>query len=119
MKLPVPLEHQIQTACIQYLRYKGFYVQRMNSGAMRMQSKGKDYLLRMAAAGTPDLMAFKKISWDADFGDIEETQLLFIEVKRPGKKPTPLQTEKMKELEEHGASCYVIHSVEELQAIVV
>ena len=48
-------------------------------------------------AGTPDLMAFKR--QENKFGSIL-LNLLFIEVKVPGNKPTALQKAKMEELEE-------------------
>lgn len=105
-------ENQIQNAIMGLLRYKGYYVQRMNSGALRDK---RDRLVRMNRAGTPDIMAFKtSIVSEAK---IRMLDLLFIEVKRPGKKPTPLQIEVMKEMEEHGARCIVAHSVEEVENV--
>lgn len=104
-----PTETQIMNAIIGLLRYRGFYVQRMNSGALRDK---RNRLIRMNRAGTPDVMAFKG-GCVHHFED--HVHLLFIEVKVPGNKPTPLQAEVMKELEEHGARCLVAHSVEEVE----
>lgn len=105
-----PTETQIQSAIMGFLRYKGYYVQRMNSGALRDQH---NRLIRMNKAGTPDLMAFRKPSgWSANDPTVK---LLFIEVKRPGNRPTPLQHAVMQELAEHGALCIVAHSVEEVK----
>lgn len=104
-------ESQIQTQIINFLRYRGYYVQRMNSGAMRDRN---NRLVRMARAGTPDIMAFRQRGNRFRF-----VELLFIEVKVPGNKPTPLQQAVMEELEEHGARCIVAHSVEEVEEAIV
>ena len=66
--------------------------------------------MMLAEKGTPDLMAFKKI-YPGKPGNI----LIFVEVKRPGKKPTYLQEQKMKELEEYGAKCIVATSIDDLK----
>jgi hypothetical protein len=71
----------------------------------------------MMKAGTPDLMAFRPlIHTNVDCGR-KTIDLIFIEVKVPGNKPTILQQEVMKELEEYGARCLVIHSVDELEEL--
>ncbi len=105
-----PKESQIQQACINYLKYKGFYVQRMNSGAIRTATGG---MVKLAARGTPDIMAFKKYP-GLSISD-KGVDLFFLEVKIPGKKPTPAQEMMMAELCNFGAKCLVIHSLEELQ----
>lgn len=108
-------ETQIQFTIIGYLQYKGYYVQRMNSGGIRDK---RDRLVRMNRAGTPDIMAFKSAPLSFDLQKnyaAPSVHLLFIEVKRPGNKPTALQNAVMAELEEHGARCLVAHSVEELE----
>src|SRR4051794_11766832 len=100
-KLPSLTEHQIQTQIIGYLKYRGYYTQRMNSGMLPMGEGRSRRLIRMNRAGTPDIMAFQPNMVALD-GVIKGrvVKLLFIEVKRPGNKATPLQTEVMKELEE-------------------
>lgn len=109
MKLPSATEHQIQTQIINYLRIKGYYVMRLNSGKYAV-GEGRDRRFVMGQdAGTPDLMAFK----DHTMKDFVE--LLFIEVKRPGKKATSLQEAKMRELTDYGARCIVATSVEDLK----
>lgn len=102
-------EHSIQNEVIGYLRMKGYYVQRMNSGKYSVGEGASRRFIQGAEAGTPDVMAF------GDRYKNGEVDVLFIEVKRPKNKPTPLQTAKMKELEEYGARCLVVHSVEELE----
>ncbi len=116
MKAFVETEKGIQTAIISYLRYKGWYCMRLNSGRIRTEGGG---LVMLSDPGTPDLMAFKKVL----LGDgihpagplIEAIDLLFIEVKRPGNKPTLRQQMKMEELETFGAKCIVATSIEDLE----
>lgn len=115
MKLPSPTEHQIQTSIINFLGYKGYYVMRLNSGAIRTD---KGNMVRLAVRGTPDLLAFKKVLRQATPAHqimVENIDLLFVEVKRMGNKPTFAQEQMMQNLTEKGARCLVIHSIEELE----
>ena len=109
-------EHEIQTSIMHYLGYRGWYTQRMNSGAIRTERGG---LVRMNKAGTPDILAFKPGGCDpAEYGqDWVHAELLFIEVKRPGKKATPLQLATMRELTKYGARCIIATSVEDLEKL--
>lgn len=110
-KLTQPKEHYIQTQIINYLWSKGYYVMRLNSGKYSVgEGKSRRFIMGQDA-GTPDLMAFKKC--ETNFA---HSELLFIEVKKPGNKPTALQTAKMAELEGYGAQCMVASSVEDLVA---
>lgn len=115
----LPTEHQIQTLLKNYLTAKGWYVMRLNSGRIPMSDyRGKQRMIWMGEKGTPDLMAFKELSLPNGYGSVPEThlKLLFIEVKRPGKKPTFNQEQMMKLLEEKGAKCIVASSIEDLEA---
>lgn len=73
---------------------------RLNSGAIQTVNGMR---VRLSEAGTPDILAIK------------QGRIVFIEVKRPGNKPTERQIAKMKILEEYGAKCIVAHSVDELE----
>lgn len=120
MKLPIQTEHEIQSDIIQFLRIKGFYVQRLNSGRIPIGEGRSRRMIQLAEVGTPDLMAFKgylRRLDDGFGGEIlhSDAQVLFIEVKRPGNKPTIHQEHKMRELESFGARCLVAHSVEEVE----
>ncbi len=117
-QLPIPTEHEIQQLIINYLKYKGWYVQRLNSGRMPYEYGGKRKFMMLADKGTPDLMAFKSVL--APMSPVHviatlQTRLVFVEVKRPGKKATDLQLAKMEELEKHGARCFVADSIESLE----
>ena len=108
-----PSEHSIQTQIINYLKYKGWYVQRLNSGRMPYEYKGRKGFMMLAEKGTPDIFAFRKGTTIA--GKFKQVRLLFIEVKREGNKPTLAQQHKMEELSEKGAVCLVATSIEDVQ----
>jgi len=97
---PAVPERAIQASIIAYLRCRNFYVQRLNSGGLRDEG-GR--LVRMAAAGTPDVLAIK------------DGQALFVEVKRPGKTPTARQVAMMDTLRGYGARCLIATSIADLQ----
>lgn len=67
-------------------------------------------MVRGHEAGTPDLQAFRE--------GRDGLELYFIEIKREGKHPTPIQEQTMEELEAHGAICFVVHSLDELEEII-
>lgn len=116
MKLPLPSEHQIQTDIMTFLILKGWYVMRLNSGIIPSATKGK--MIRLMPAGTPDIMAFKNIVTQASSVHhlmTNQLDLIFIEVKKEGKKATPIQEETMRSLEKYGARCLVAHSVAEVE----
>jgi hypothetical protein len=74
-------EQQIQSKLIKQLEKDGYYV-------IKLSVTNK--------TGIPDLLAIPKNS------DVE-----FIEVKRPGQKPRPLQIYRLKELNNHGVKASV------------
>jgi len=94
-------EAQIQQSIIQYLTLKGWHVLRQNAGAL-LNPQGRP--VRMGEPGTPDLLAIK-----------DGQPPLFVEVKRPGKRPTPIQAAMAARLTAHGARCLVATSVEDVQ----
>jgi hypothetical protein len=69
-------EQQIQAKIIKKLEAQGYYVIK---------------LVQTNKPGIPDLIAIPR-----------DSNVEFIEVKRPGNKPSPLQVYRMKELKEHG-----------------
>ena len=111
-KLVKPREADIQHEIMAYLENDGYYVQRLNAGGYKL---GKGFV-HGVKGGTPDLMAFKCQDdfCNAPIGDCD-IDLVFVEVKRPGGIVSELQIQKIKELENYGARCIVVHSVEELE----
>lgn len=111
-KLPVS-EHQLQTEIMQYLRYKGFYVMRLNSGKYAMGEGPSKRFIVGQEAGTPDILCFRE---GFIHRGVTHAQMIFIEVKKSGNKPTILQTAKMQELEGYGAKCFVATSIEDVES---
>ena len=112
-KLIQPKESEIQKSIIEYLRLKGWYVQRLNSGMAHIKTGlDKSRWIRLSEAGTPDILAFHACGCCVNESAVD---LYFIEVKRPGKNPTPIQIAKMEELKAYGSKCLVVHSLTELQ----
>ncbi len=63
-------EKAIQQLILESLRYRGYFAQRMNSGATAYETKGKRRFLRYGFPGLPDIMVL-----------LPSGQVLFIEVK--------------------------------------
>ncbi len=93
-------ERAIQAACMEYLRYRGYHVLRLNAGALP-NAQGRP--VHLLPAGCPDVLAIK------------DGRALFVEVKRPGKKPTARQVAMMDTLRGYGARCLVATSIADLQ----
>lgn len=82
-------------------------------------------MIQLSEVGTPDLMAFMPqgrfrvvgLNKEPEIITTEKSHvvLLFVEVKRPGNKPTIHQEHKMAELTAYGARCIVAHSSQELE----
>lgn len=92
------VENDVEKACIDLLRAKGYYVVRQQSGLLKTPD-GR--WIRVGEAGLPDYVCVK-----CDF---------FLEVKRPGGKVNDAQRRKIWELEACGFHVAVIDSVERLQ----
>lgn len=96
-------EKLIQQDVISTLRRMGHYVMRMNSGKYHVLNQyGKSGYVVGQESGTPDVMS------------IHQGKVYFWEVKRPGKKPTPIQEARMKVLEQYGAKCCTVTSVDDV-----
>jgi hypothetical protein len=102
-------EQSLQNNCITFLQYRQFIVMRMNSGMIKTESGG---MVKLGTAGTPDLMAFRSATINRPI------EVFFFEIKKPGKKSTPIQKAKQDELRSIGCKVYEIHSLEELAAVV-
>jgi Holliday junction resolvase len=72
-------EQQIQTKRIKQLESEGYYVIKT---------------IKTNKNGIPDIIAIPP-----------DSGVLFVEVKKPGEKPSPLQGFRLKELKDHG--CFV------------
>lgn len=96
---PVKLvENDVEKACLNLLRLKGYYPVRLQSGLFKTPD-GR--WVRIGEPGLPDYVVIRN-DW-------------FLEVKAPGKTPSPKQIEKIFELEKiHRIPVATVDSVERL-----
>lgn len=102
-KAPVPLEAEILSQIIMYLRVRGCVVWRQNQGAMPAvnPATGKRRFVRFASAdGISDII-----------GCLPGGRLLAVEVKRPGGKPRPNQQAFLDALRAKGAFAVCVDGV--------
>ena len=79
-----PLEKVAQKQIMEYLTLRGWVVERMNSGKIPAKYGTKTRYISLHRTGTPDIQALKK-------SPNGYTQVLYVEVKRPGEKPSEEQ----------------------------
>jgi hypothetical protein len=88
----VPREASIVAAIVRLAKSRGWWTMKIHGGPFQL-------------AGVPDLLCLK------------HGRAVFLEVKQPGKKATPLQARRMNEIEtQGGAMCHVVTSKEEADA---
>jgi hypothetical protein len=108
-KTPRPRETVIQNQIMSYLELRGWVVERMNSGGVPASYGGRKYWVNMHTKGTPDVQAMRK----APNG---YTEVLYVEVKRPGEEAEDHQLERHTFLRERtGATVIVATSWEEVE----
>jgi len=88
----MPRESSIVAAIVRLAKARGWWAMKIHGGPYQL-------------AGVPDLLCLKG------------GRAVFLEVKQPGKKATPLQARRMNEIEtQGGAMCHVVTSKEEADA---
>lgn len=95
---PAPLtikETPLSAQIAEWLDNRGVYNDRLQCG--RVETKRGNWLT-LCRTGTPDRFA------------VVRGQIIFIEVKMRGEKPTPEQLNRHEELQEHGAIVLVVDS---------
>jgi len=96
-----PLEKVAQKQIMEYLTLRGWVVERMNSGKIPAKYGTKTRYISLHQAGTPDLQALRK----APNG---YTEVLYVEVKRPGEKPTEVQLAQHERLREKAGARVIV-----------
>jgi hypothetical protein len=106
MKLPRPLEREIQTQCLEYLRAAGVFAWRNNTGARPVgEGRGRRYL-RFGTPGSSDVI-----------GVLPDGRFLAVEVKRPGGGKVSLaQEDFLGRVTRAGGVALVVRSVDDLRA---
>ena len=109
LKPIVPSEHQVQTACLQYLAVcpQVAWAERMNSGAVKIPVPGgKDRYIRYGFPGCADII-----------GQLKDGRFLAIEVKSAVGRATAAQDAFMKRVATFGGVAGVVRSTGDLQAL--
>jgi len=89
----MPLESSIVTAIVRVAESLGWWTMKIHGGPYQL-------------AGVPDLLCLKA------------GRAVWLEVKQPGKKPTPIQVRRMAEIEaKGGARCHVVTSKEQARTL--
>ena len=102
--IPKPREKDVQKVLRDWLHAFGAFVIRCNSGAMKGEHGGKRWFMRFNdQPGGSDLLV---VMPDARFAAIE--------VKRPGGKPTDLQTAFLGEVSRRGGLALCVSSLSQL-----
>jgi Holliday junction resolvase len=89
------IESEIQHEIMDYLKALGYLVYRMNAGSRQH--------IKLAIAGTPDILVI-----------MDNSKVLWIEVKQPGKEPTDIQKDMHEKLRLRGQRVIVAHSLDEV-----
>ncbi len=97
-------EQQIQTAIKGFLELKGYFVLRINSGAIRTQGGG---LVRLAPPGTPDLLVIGP-----------EGYVAWLEIKTPQGRLTEYQKAMHRRLKGLGQAVLVVRSLSEVVELI-
>jgi hypothetical protein len=106
-KVPIR-ESEIVKAILEYLKLKGIYCFRNNTGAFKSVYKGKQRFHRYGEVGSSDIIGITK-----------KGLFLAIEVKRPGGKPTDKQIEFMGHINRNGGIAFVAYSVDDVEKTLI
>ena len=116
---PARSEAEVQRAILDYLRtVPGVYAFRCNSRVVRMPGAGgRERLVRFGVKGLPDILGWR--SEDLSRGDPARPPRLLarwlgIEVKAPGREPTPEQIAFLEFLGQSGGIAVVASCVEDV-----
>ena len=97
-------EQDIQKAVLQFLSLRGWFAWRVNSGAMSGEHNGKRWYMKFnGAPGCSDII-----------GVSPQGRFLACEVKRPGNKPTELQSAFLERVRASGGIGIVVTGIADL-----
>ena len=101
-------EQDLVNAILDWFHLRGAWAIRINSGGKPVSDKkGGRYFIRMAPAGTPDILAI----WPGGLG-------VAVECKMPGNKPTEIQTITLQRISECGGLAIVAYSIDDVETAI-
>lgn len=102
---PTGRESDVVSAVRQYLEWRGAVVVRVNSGATVLEYKGRKRVIRMAEAGTSDILAC-----------LPDGRFCAMECKRDAaSKPTAAQLEFLERVRKAGGIAAIVRTVEDAE----
>ncbi len=105
-----PRESAIQRAILDYLRLRRIYAVRINSGRIRISDPSrKTRLVKLADAGTPDILACLPTRPYGAF--------VAFEVKTDTGKLTDLQAARHEQIRESNGGAFVVRSVDDVRDV--
>jgi hypothetical protein len=109
-------EREILATTLEALRNcPGVYVYRQNAGMASAEHRGRRRVIRFGGVtGMPDIAGF---AW-RDRGTGREAVPLYVEVKRPGQRPTAEQAAFLANAERHGCLARVVTAAADAVAMV-
>lgn len=100
-------------ACLQFLQARGWLAWRQNAGVLVLPG-AKRRVVRMGPTGMPDVMALRKVWLSQPAGSFGHAEVLAVECKRHGNKPTAVQLARHAELRKAGALVLTVRDIAEL-----
>lgn len=102
-----PREQDLVNACLAFLQLRGIPAWRQNQGAVAGTYSGRRRFVRFCSAkGVSDVLGILPPAG----------RMLAVEVKQPGRKPTPDQAAFLEQVRRAGGLGVVVHDLAELQA---
>ncbi len=101
-----PLERDIQRSILDYLKYKGIFHFRVNTGGIMRQGRWTNS--PNTTKGVSDIIAVMPCKFALEGGTI-----VAIEVKRPGEKPSIDQLAFLAAIEKNGGYALVAYSLQD------
>jgi hypothetical protein len=97
-------ETQLVSQIIDFLNYRGHFVQRTNSGAVRFtDANSRRHFIKLAHAGTADITGCSK-----------DGRFIAIECKIKPNKTTPLQEAYLEEIKKRGGIAVVAYTLDDV-----
>lgn len=97
-------EQDLVNAILDWLRMHGAWAIRVNSGGRSMESPSGRYFIRMAPAGTPDII----FCWPGGLFGV-------VEAKVGKNKPTDIQRATLQQIREIGGLDVVAYSIDDVE----
>lgn len=103
-----PRETQLIKDCLMYLRLNNYFAIRVNSGGLVIKDGNRPRMVRLAEAGTPDIIA---LSPDGHF--------VAIECKVGRNRPTEAQKRCLDEIKKRKGMAFVVRNIAELEKLII